>query len=88
MRLVKQSNWKSPASDFIWGVVDMIPITDFPDIRNKSAIHSHNGSCMVIPREGDRIRLYIQLDKEVVDPATGRVDKSRIGPDQLLEVGA
>jgi hypothetical protein len=42
---------------------------------------------MVIPREGDRVRLYIQLsDKDVVDPATGRVDKNRMGPDQLLEV--
>jgi phenol 2-monooxygenase len=65
----------------------MIPDTDFPDIRKKTLIHSNNGSCMVIPREGDRVRLYIQFsDKDVVDPTTGRVDKNRIGPDQLLEV--
>ncbi|KAH9945760.1 FAD binding domain-containing protein [Amylocystis lapponica] len=74
-------------TDYIWGVVDIIPDTDFPDIRNRCAIHSHNGSCMIIPREGDRIRLYIQLtDKDMVDPATGRVDKSKMGPKQLMEV--
>jgi phenol 2-monooxygenase len=65
----------------------MIPDTNFPDIRNKSAVHSNNGSCMVIPREGDRVRLYIQLsDKDVIDQTTGRVDKNKIGPDDLLEV--
>ena len=39
-----------PHLDYVWGVIDSIPETDFPDIRNKSAIHSSNGSCMVIPR--------------------------------------
>jgi phenol 2-monooxygenase len=75
-------------TDFIWGVVDFVPETDFPDIRNKSAVHSENGSCMIIPREGDRVRLYVQLSEEdgVVDLATGRVDKTRVGPHKLLEV--
>jgi hypothetical protein len=76
-------------TDFIWGVVDFTPTTTFPDIRNRCAIHSTSGSCMVIPREGDRVRLYIQLadkDGEVVDPGTGRCDKTRMGPEKLLEV--
>ncbi|KAH9893375.1 FAD binding domain-containing protein [Cubamyces lactineus] len=74
-------------TDYIWGVVDMVPNTDFPDIRCKCAVHSNNGSCMIIPREGDFVRLYIQLaDRDVVDPATGRVDKNRFGPERLLEV--
>ena len=61
--------------------------TDFPDTRNKSAIHSTNGSCMVIPREGDKIRVYIQLsDTDAVDPETGRVNLGRYGPERLLEV--
>ena len=42
---------------------------------------------MVIPREGDKVRLYIQLDKQVLDAATGRVDKSRVSADHLLQVG-
>jgi phenol 2-monooxygenase len=61
--------------------------TDFPDTRNKSAIHSVNGSCMVIPREGDKIRVYIQLsDTDAVDRETGRVNLGRYGPERLLEV--
>ncbi|KAF9233477.1 FAD binding domain-containing protein [Melanogaster broomeanus] len=74
-------------TDYIWGVVDMIPDTNFPDIRNRTAIHSENGSCMIIPREGDKVRLYIQLsDRDVIDPLTGRVDKNRMTAEKLLEV--
>jgi phenol 2-monooxygenase len=74
-------------TDYIWGVIDTIPETNFPDIRNRCVIHSECGSCMVIPREGDKVRLYIQLsDKQVVDPATGRVDKSRVSTDNLMQV--
>ena len=65
----------------------MIPETDFPDIRNRCAIHSNNGSCMIIPREGDKVRLYVQVTaNDVVDPETGRIDKSRIGPERLVQV--
>jgi len=65
----------------------MIPDTDFPDIRNRTAIHSVNGSCMFIPREDDKVRLYVQLlDHDVVDPGTGRVDKTRVNPGRIIEV--
>lgn len=44
-------------TDFIWGVLDVIPITDFPDIRKRCAIHSErSGSVMVIPREDGLVR--------------------------------
>jgi phenol 2-monooxygenase len=48
-----------------WGVMDVLAITDFPDIRLKSAIHSaREGSILIIPREGGYlVRLYIELDK-------------------------
>lgn len=48
-----------------WGVMDVLAITDFPDIRIKSAIQSANeGSLLIIPREGGYlVRLYIELDK-------------------------
>jgi 2-polyprenyl-6-methoxyphenol hydroxylase-like FAD-dependent oxidoreductase len=48
-----------------WGVMDVLAITDFPDIRLKSTIHSSNeGSVLIIPREGGYlVRLYIELDK-------------------------
>ncbi|POV98673.1 hypothetical protein PSTT_14253 [Puccinia striiformis] len=42
------------SDDFFWGVLDGVPITNFPDIRMRCAIHSaQNGSVMVIPREQD-----------------------------------
>jgi phenol 2-monooxygenase (NADPH) len=42
---------------------------------------------MIIPREGDLIRLYVQLsDKEVIDPKTGRVDREKMGPEKVFEV--
>ncbi|KAM7187297.1 phenol hydroxylase [Naviculisporaceae sp. PSN 640] len=72
------------ATDFIWGVMDIIPITDFPDIRMRCAIHSaNNGSLMVIPRENRLVRLYIQL-KEVTPDASGRADRSKITPELIF----
>ncbi len=48
----------------LWGVMDILPRTDFPDIRLKCAIQSANsGSILIIPREGGyMVRLYIELD--------------------------
>jgi phenol 2-monooxygenase (NADPH) len=48
-----------------WGVMDVLAVTDFPDIRLKATIHSaREGSVLVIPREGGYlVRLYIELDK-------------------------
>lgn len=65
-------------TDHIWGVVDFIAETDFPDVRKRCAIHSDAGSVMIIPREristGQYLtRLYVQVkDDEVpADPAVG-----------------
>ncbi|CAK7208794.1 hypothetical protein SCUCBS95973_000228 [Sporothrix curviconia] len=34
-------------TDYIWGVLDIVPITDFPDICNRTMVHSaSNGSLM------------------------------------------
>uniref|UniRef100_L2G831 FAD monooxygenase n=1 Tax=Colletotrichum fructicola (strain Nara gc5) TaxID=1213859 RepID=L2G831_COLFN len=72
------------ATDFIWGVMDIIPITDFPDIRMRCAIHSaENGSLMVIPRENKLVRLYIQL-KEISTDVSGRADRSKITPEIIF----
>ncbi|MBK1787594.1 FAD-dependent monooxygenase [Prauserella cavernicola] len=51
------------ATDHSWGVLDVLAVTDFPDIRLKSAISSEHGSLLLIPREGGHlVRLYIELD--------------------------
>ncbi len=48
-----------------WGVMDVLAVTDFPDIRHKVAVQSANGgNLLVIPREGGYlVRLYVEMDK-------------------------
>ncbi|KAF2018971.1 hypothetical protein BU24DRAFT_364344 [Aaosphaeria arxii CBS 175.79] len=45
----------------VWGVMDGVVRTNFPDIKMKCTIHSDAGSIMVIPREDNMVRLYIQI---------------------------
>jgi 2-polyprenyl-6-methoxyphenol hydroxylase-like FAD-dependent oxidoreductase len=45
----------------VWGVMDGVVRTNFPDIKMKCTIHSDHGSIMVIPRENNMVRLYIQI---------------------------
>ena len=46
-----------------WGVIDVLAATDFPDIRTKCAIQSHDGgNILLIPREGGHLfRMYVDL---------------------------
>jgi len=53
------------AGNQAWGVMDVLAVTDFPDIRFKAVVQSnHQGNLLVIPREGGYlVRLYIELDE-------------------------
>ncbi len=53
------------SANHAWGVMDVLAVTDFPDIRFKSVIQSaHEGSLLIIPREGGfLVRMYIELEK-------------------------
>ena len=53
------------AANQAWGVMDVLAVTDFPDVRLKAAIQSGNeGSALIIPREGGYLfRIYIELEK-------------------------
>ncbi|HCX85784.1 MAG TPA: 3-hydroxybenzoate 4-monooxygenase [Micrococcales bacterium] len=57
-----------------WGVMDVLAVTDFPDIRTKCAIQSaHDGSILLIPREGGFLfRMYVDLG-EVPEGDNGKV---------------
>ena len=48
-----------------WGVMDILAVTDFPDIRFKALIQSANeGSIVLIPREGGYlVRVYVEMDE-------------------------
>jgi len=67
-----------------WGVVDMLAVTDFPDIRLKAAIQSAEaGNILLIPREGGyMVRLYVDLGE--IDPANRDAVKS-ITQAQVIE---
>ena len=69
--LVREAIGAKPLGDFAnhgWGVVDMLAVTDFPDIRLKAAIQSGDeGNILLIPREGGHlVRLYVDLGE--IDP--------------------
>ncbi|WP_411721244.1 FAD-binding monooxygenase [Mycetocola sp.] len=51
-----------------WGVMDVLAVTDFPDIRTKCAIQSEAGSILHIPREGGYLfRMYVDLGEVAAD---------------------
>ena len=72
------------ATNESWGVMDVLAVTDFPDIRLKSAIYSPKGNILIIPREGGYlVRFYIELD-EVGDREM--LDNRSVTPEKLAEV--
>jgi phenol 2-monooxygenase len=66
-----------------WGVMDVLAVTDFPDIRFKSAIKSTSGNIIILPREGGYlVRYYIELG----DLAPGeRAGSRNLTLDSLVE---
>jgi phenol 2-monooxygenase len=72
------------ATDESWGVMDVLAVTDFPDIRLKSAISSTQGNVLIIPREGGYlVRFYIELDEV---SRRGMRDNRSVTPEKLAEV--
>jgi phenol 2-monooxygenase len=71
------------SANHAWGVMDVLAVTDFPDIRFKSLIQSaSDGSIIVIPREGGYlVRLYVELAR--LDVAE-RVASRNITADDLI----
>ncbi|MDE2604550.1 MAG: FAD-binding monooxygenase [Burkholderiales bacterium] len=71
------------AANQAWGVMDVLAVTDFPDIRHKVAIQSSNGgNLLIIPREGGYlVRLYVEMDKLGEDE---RVAQRQISLDKLI----
>lgn len=53
------------SANHAWGVMDVLAVTDFPDIRFKTLIQSaKDGSLLIIPREGGyMVRIYVELAK-------------------------
>jgi phenol 2-monooxygenase (NADPH) len=71
------------SANHAWGVMDLLAVTDFPDVRFKCLIQSaKDGSALIIPREGGYLfRLYVEMDK--LD-AGERVAERNIKVDDLI----
>ncbi|KAL4793903.1 FAD binding domain-containing protein [Aspergillus venezuelensis] len=77
---------EAKSTDSKWGVIDIVPITDFPDVRQSCAIHSDKfGSIMTAQRENRLVRFYIQLkgDSDLEKKALEASDES---PDALIQL--
>src|ERR1700722_3528609 len=71
------------SANHAWGVMDLLAVTDFPDVRSKCLIQSaQEGSMLIIPREGGYlVRLYVELAKLDVGE---RVASRNITLDELI----
>jgi phenol 2-monooxygenase (NADPH) len=76
---------KGDSANQAWGVMDVLCVTDFPDIRLKATIHSADqGSVLIIPREGGYlVRFYVELDKLA---ANERIANRNITVERLIAV--
>jgi len=71
------------SANHAWGVMDVLAVTDFPDVRLKSLIQSANeGNIVLIPREGGYlVRIYVELDQLNKDE---RISSRTITIDRLI----
>ena len=55
---------KGDSANKAWGVMDVLAVTDFPDIRQKTLIQSDTGgTLLIIPREGGYMaRIYVEME--------------------------
>jgi phenol 2-monooxygenase (NADPH) len=74
---------RGDSANHAWGVMDVLALTDFPDVRCKSFVQSANdGTIIIIPREGGYLfRLYVELAELDVGE---RVASRNITLDQLI----
>lgn len=75
-------------SDQVWGIMDGYITTDFPDVRALTVVENNGRRAVLIPRENDMVRFTVQItDSDVsVDPATGRIDRTKIRPEKIKEL--
>ncbi|KAI5203947.1 FAD binding domain protein [Aureobasidium subglaciale] len=70
------------SSEAIWGVLDGVIETDFPDLWSKVVIYSEEaGNVLCIPRERNLTRLYIELRPESDAP----IDKGKATQEFVMD---
>ncbi|KAL2786246.1 FAD binding domain-containing protein [Aspergillus keveii] len=77
---------ESKSTDSMWAVIDIVPITDFPDIRQSCAVHSDKyGSIMTAPRENRLVRFYLQLTGGS-DLEKKALEQTEESPDAIIQL--
>ncbi|KAJ5188266.1 Monooxygenase FAD-binding [Penicillium cf. griseofulvum] len=71
-------------TDHIWGVIDVVPLSDFPDVRRLSIVANAAGTILVVPRERGLVRFYVPV-QSCEAGATDRFDRSKIPPSLIRE---
>lgn len=66
-----------------FGVMDIVPLSDFPDMRQSCVIHSNSGSVMTVPRENRLLRLYVQLGRND-QSNTSQIEAEHLTPEVIL----
>ncbi|KAJ5575128.1 hypothetical protein N7450_009027 [Penicillium hetheringtonii] len=64
-------------TDHIWGVIDIVPLSNFPDMRRLGTITHSSGTILVIPRERNLVRLYVPV-QIVNNTSDTRFDRAAI----------
>ncbi|KAI4948267.1 hypothetical protein J4E91_006262 [Alternaria rosae] len=65
----------------VWGTMDFVPMTNFPDIHRPVFIKHELGILMIIPRERNMTRIYVPLDDAFHNE---RLDRSSITLDHIF----
>ncbi|KIJ34905.1 hypothetical protein M422DRAFT_782649 [Sphaerobolus stellatus SS14] len=75
-------------TESVWGVADVHIETDFPDYRFKCVIQSASGAVIIIPREGDKIRIYVQIIEHnfLAKNDNGRIDRLGIPQAKIQDI--
>ncbi|KAJ5097435.1 hypothetical protein N7456_008156 [Penicillium angulare] len=70
-------------SEHVWGVIDVVPLSNFPDIRRLGTISNITGTILIVPRERNLVRFYVPV--HVINDTTtnGRYDRSDITPEKI-----
>ncbi|KAI4765083.1 phenol 2-monooxygenase [Aureobasidium sp. EXF-12344] len=67
-----------------FGVMDFVPLSNFPDIKISCVTHSSSGSIMTLPRENGLVRFYVQLGESSVRGSD--FDRSKVTPDDIIKI--
>lgn len=58
---IEGAEMEGEQSGSVWGILDAVIETDFPDLWSKTVVHAEKGAILAIPRERNMTRLYIEL---------------------------